>query len=219
MGMFTRISDIVQSNINAILDKAEDPQKLIRLIVQEMEETMVEVRSLAAKQLAEQKSLLRQQRRLQNKQSEWQQNAELALSKGREDLARSALSEKQAIEQKLAELEKQLESVNQIISQLQNDSAQLTTKMAEVRAKQHSLVMRQQSASARLKAKVQTSSEQLADSIQRFEHYERRVDHLEAQVDAYEFGSNQDSLTNEFNKLQQEDQLEAELAALKKKVA
>ncbi|WP_416307685.1 phage shock protein PspA [Neptunicella sp. SCSIO 80796] len=219
MGMFTRISDIVQSNINAILDKAEDPQKVIRLIVQEMEETMVEVRSLAAKQLAEKKVLVRQRNRLEAKQTEWQQNAELALSKGREDLARSALAEKQAVLQKLAELDKQLDAVNENISQLQADSGRLAEKMVEVRAKQQSISIRQQSASVRLKAKVQTSTEQMAHSIERFEHYERRIDQLEAQVEAYELSDGQDSLVKEFNKLQQDEQLEAELAELKKKVA
>ncbi|MDN4504322.1 phage shock protein PspA [Alteromonadaceae bacterium BrNp21-10] len=219
MGMFSRISDIVQSNINAILDKAEDPQKVIRLIIQEMEETMVEVRSLAAKHIADKKVISRQLAQCEKKVCEWQANAELAMSKGREDLARSALAEKHHCQQKQESLQQQVHTVDELISQLQNDTAQLQSKMAEARAKQQSMVARTQSATVRLKAKAQVNSQQMDNVIARFEHYERRVDELEAQVEAYDLGADQNSVAAQFRELEEQDRLDAELAALKKKVA
>ena len=128
MGMFTRINDIIQSNINALLDKAEDPEKMIRLIIQEMQETLVEIRTLAAQHIAEQKHLNRQIDNLEKRAAHWQENAELAVSKGKDDLARAALKEKQELEAKQAELQEQLQVIDEALLKVQDDTGRLNEK-------------------------------------------------------------------------------------------
>lgn len=215
MGMFSRMSDIVQANINAILDKAEDPQKVIRLIVQEMEETLVELRSVAARSLADKKQLSRKLDKLKSKANDWHAKAELAIEKGREDLARAALAEKHQTETQITELNSELEQVEEAIDKLQDDTGRLQEKLAEARAKQKSLVMRQQSASVRLKAKTQDHVVKIDDAIARFEQYEGRIDDLESQIEAYDLVKRGNSLDDQFKQLENDEKIEAELTALK----
>ncbi len=217
MGMFTRINDIIQSNINALLDKAEDPEKMIRLIIQEMQETLVEIRSLAARHIAEQKQLNRELESLDKRAAHWQQNAELAISKGKDDLARSALVEKKNIETRQEALSKQLSSIDEILVSIQDDTARLNSKLSEAKAKQKSLQMRRQTASVRIQAKQATHSDKLETVMGRFDHYEQRVDELEAKVDAYDLTDSapKQSLQAEFDALEKDEAIEKELAALK----
>lgn len=215
MGMFSRMSDIVQANINAILDKAEDPQKVIRLIVQEMEETLVELRSVAARSLADKKQLSRKLDKLESKANDWHAKAELAIEKGREDLARAALAEKHQTETQITELNSELEQVEEAIAKLQDDTGRLQEKLAEARGKQKSLVMRQQSASVRLKAKTQDHVVKIDDAIARFEQYEGRIDDLESQIEAYDLVKRGNSLDDQFKQLENDEKIEAELTALK----
>jgi phage shock protein A len=217
--MFSRISDIVQSNLNAMLDKAEDPQKVIRLIIQEMQETLVELRSVAARNLADQKSYQRKIDSATSKSNEWQNKAELAISKGREDLARSALIEKQKVTEQLDVLQQQQASIEENLTKLQEDAGRLQEKLAEAKAKQKSLIMRQQTADVRLKVKAKQATVQIEDVITRFENYENKIDDLEAQIDAYDVVGAEKSLAAEFRELEKDENIEAELEALKKKVA
>jgi phage shock protein A len=217
--MFSRISDIVQSNLNAMLDKAEDPQKVIRLIIQEMQETLVELRSVAARNLADQKSYQRKIDSATSKSNEWQNKAELAISKGREDLARSALIEKQKVTEQLDVLQQQQASIEENLTKLQEDAGRLQEKLAEAKAKQKSLIMRQQTADVRLKVKAKQATVQIEDVITRFENYENKIDDLEAQIDAYDVVGAEKSLAAEFRELEKDGNIEAELEALKKKVA
>lgn len=221
MGMFTRINDIIQSNINALLDKAEDPEKMIRLIIQEMQETLVEIRSLAAKHIAEQKHLNRQMGTLSDRAKHWQKNAELAVSKGKDDLARSALLEKKAVEAKQQEVQQQLDTLEEVLGSVQDDTARLNAKLEEAKAKQKALMVRKQSATVRMQAKQATHSEKLESVMGRFEHYEQRVDELEAKVDAYDLTSStpKQSLQAEFDALEKNDAIDQELAELKAKHA
>ena len=222
MGMFTRINDIIQSNINALLDKAEDPEKMIRLIIQEMQETLVEIRSLAAKHLAEHKTLNRQVEALEKQAQHWQENAELAVSKGKDDLARAALVEKQSIEAKKAALEEQLTRLDEILGSVQDDTARLNEKLSEAKAKQKSLVMRRESAVVRMQAKQASHSDKMEGVMAKFEHYEQRVDELEAKVDAYDLTASEPkrSLQAEIDALKKDDDIDKALAELKaKKVA
>ena len=219
MSMFSRISDIVQSNLNAMLDKAEDPQKVIRLIIQEMQETLVELRSVAARNLADQKSYQRKIDSATSKSNEWQNKAELAISKGREDLARSALIEKQKVTEQLDVLQQQQASIEENLTKLQEDAGRLQEKLAEAKAKQKSLIMRQQTADVRLKVKAKQATVQIEDVITRFENYENKIDDLEAQIDAYDVVGAEKSLAAEFRELEKDGNIEAELEALKKKVA
>ena len=221
MGMFTRINDIIQSNINALLDKAEDPEKMIRLIIQEMQETLVEIRTLAAQHIAEQKHLNRQIDNLAKRAAHWQDNAELAVSKGKDDLARAALKEKKGLEEKQAELQTHLVAIDEALLKVQDDTARLNEKLNEAKAKQKALAMRRQAASVRMQAKQATHSDKLENVMGRFEHYEQRVDELEARIEAYDLTESaaKNSLQAEFDALEKDDAIEQELAALKAKKA
>ncbi|UAA39344.1 phage shock protein PspA [Paraneptunicella aestuarii] len=219
MGMFSRFSDIVQANINAMLDKAEDPQKMLALIVSEMEGALGDLRSIAAKYLAEQKSLQRKVNELEKKSAYWQQNAELAMSKGREDLAKSALIEKQSLQNELTSAQEAAEELNTQLQQLRDDADRLSEKLAEAKAKQKSMQMRYHTAQARLNVKVVSQSDKIEEVMSRFDHYQHRIDDLEAKVDAYDIGRQGKSLRQEFIDMEQEEKLNEELEALRKKVA
>ncbi|MGJ8679971.1 phage shock protein PspA [Paraglaciecola sp.] len=219
MGMFSRMSDIVQANINAILDKAEDPVKVVKLLIQEMEETLVELRSVAASNLAEKRHLQRQLDKLKQQTKDWQSKATLAMEKGREDLAKAALVEKHAGQQKVTALTQEMDVVEESLSKLQADTGKLQDKLVEARAKQKSLVIRERSASVRMTAKNKTHSIKIDDAIVRFEQYERRIDDLEAQVDAYDLVNESQGLDAQFQELENESAIEKELEALRKKVA
>jgi len=217
MGIFSRFADIINSNISALLDKAEDPEKMVRLIIQEMEDTLVEVRSTSAKVLAEKKELLRRIAKVQTQVQDWQDKAELALSKDREDLAKAALTEKQKAAELVATLEQELVMVEEQIARLKEEVNLLQEKLADAKARQKTIIMRKQTASSRLDVKRQLDSSKIDNAMTKFEQYERRVEGLESQVDAYDLG-NKKSLSDEFAALEAEDSVTAELEALKAKV-
>lgn len=216
MGIFSRFSDIVNSNINALLDKAEDPEKMVRLIIQEMEDTLVEVRSSSAKTIAEKKDLQRLINRLQDEVSDWQSKAELALSKDREDLARAALIEKQKAAEKAATIAADIDVLEQHISKLQDEVAQLQEKLADAKARQKSMLMRRQTVESRLEVKKSLDSNRIQDAMYKFERYEQKIDSLEAQVESYDLGKK--TLKDEFAELAAQDKIDNELAALKARV-
>jgi phage shock protein A len=213
------MSDIVQANINAILDKAEDPTKVIKLLIQEMEETLVELRSVAATNLAEKKQGQRQVEKLQQQINDWQTKASLAVEKNREDLARAALVEKHHNQQTLSALVDEQNVVEQSLSKLQTDMGKLQDKLVEARAKQKSLIIRERSASVRMTVKNKAHSVKIDDAIIRFEQYERKIDDLESQVDAYDLVNESQGLHAQLNQLEAENQIEQELEALRKNVA
>ncbi|MDN3653772.1 phage shock protein PspA [Thalassotalea ponticola] len=217
MGMFSRITDIINANINALLDKAENPEKMIRLIVQEMEETLVEVRCEAAKYIAEKKQLTRALERINKQDTQWQEKAELALSKGREDLARSALVEKQKLAQELSECEQSIQHIDDVLTAIQTDSQHLQNKLSEAKARQHAIVTRQQTAEVRLQTKKVLDTGDIDRAIAKFEHYQQKVDDLEAQVDAYDVVANQ-SLADQIAELEQQDAIAQQLEKLKQRV-
>jgi phage shock protein A len=217
MGMFSRLTDIINANINSLLEKAENPEKLIRLIIQEMEETLVEVRSQAAKSIAEKKTLTRKLRSLETKVANWNNKAELALSKGREDLARSALVEKQKCEQELGSLQQEMISIDEMLNGVQDDCGRLQEKLAEAKRRQESFTQRQKSAEVRLKVRQTINTGNIDNAIAKFERYQQKVDEIEAQVEAYDFGKNQ-SLESQFEELENQDLIEEQLQQMKKKV-
>ena len=143
MGVFSRFTDIINSNINSLLDKAEDPAKMVRLIIQEMEDTLVEVRSSSAKTLADKKDLTRQATKFEADAEQWQEKAELALSKGRDDLARAALMEKKKCSESAAALVDELSHVDEHIAKLQDEITQLQEKLADAKARQKAIIMRE----------------------------------------------------------------------------
>ena len=216
MGIFSRFTDIVNSNINAILDKAEDPEKMVRLIIQEMEDTQVEVRSASAKTLANKKEIVNQIAKYESDASDWEAKAELALSKDREDLARAALQEKKKSAEAAEALSKELAIVDEQISKLQDEIGQLQEKLADAKSRQKAIIMRQKTASSRLEVKKTLDSTKVDNAMGRFEQYERKIDDLESQVEAYDLGKK--TLQDEFAELEASDKVEDELAALKAKV-
>ncbi|MBG22537.1 MAG: phage shock protein PspA [Idiomarinaceae bacterium] len=216
MGIFSRFTDIVNSNINAILDKAEDPEKMVRLIIQEMEDTLVEVRSTSARLIAEKKDTERQMARFQTEQSEWEKKAELALSKDRDDLARLALVEKRKANDAVTSLESDIERINEHLNKLNEEVGQLQEKLADAKARQKTIIMRQRAASSRLEVKKRIDSGKIDDAMLRFERYESKIDDLESQVEAYDMGKK--SLRDEFAELEGEDQISDELEAMKARV-
>jgi len=216
MGIFSRFTDIVNSNINALLDKAEDPEKMVRIIIQEMEDTLVEVRSASAKTLANKKEIVNQIAKYESDASDWEAKAELALSKDREDLARAALQEKKKSAEAAEALSKELAIVDEQISKLQDEIGQLQEKLADAKSRQKAIIMRQKTASSRLEVKKTLDSTKVDNAMGRFEQYERKIDDLESQVEAYDLGKK--TLQDEFAELEASDKVEDELAALKAKV-
>ena len=216
MGVFSRFTDIINSNINSLLDKAEDPEKMVRLIIQEMEDTLVEVRSTSAKTLADKKELARQVNRFEKEAEQWQQKAELALSKGREDLARAALIEKKKCLENGESLVDELSHVEEHITKLQSEISQLQEKLADAKTRQKAIIMREKTANSRLKVKKNIDSNRINDAMSRFDRYERKIDDIEAQVDAYDMGSK--SLADEIAELEGDENVDDELAQLKAKM-
>lgn len=213
MSIFSRFSDIINSNINAILDKAEDPEKMVRLIIQEMEETLVEVRTQSAKLIADKKELGRRSERLQKESGEWERKAEIALSKDREDLARAALKEKTEALEAVENISSDLEQIEGNLKKLSDDIGLLQQKLTDARARQKALVMRGKTAQTRMGVRRQLHDVNIDDAMNRFERYERKIDDLEGEVEAYDLG--QRSLSDEIGELEADEKVDEELARLK----
>lgn len=218
MGMFSRLSDIINSNLNAMLDKAEDPEKLVKYLIQEMEETLAEARASSAKLIADKKELAHKQSVLAKDIAGWQEKAEIALAKNREDLARAALVEKARAEEIAAALTKEFSLVEEAISKLQDDLVRLNEKLTEARARRDALVMRGKTAHARLKVRRQLDTGHLHDAFNKFEQVERRMERLESAVEAYDLGQAR-SLNSQINELVVNEKIDQELAALKARIA
>ncbi|MEJ2046023.1 MAG: phage shock protein PspA [Reinekea sp.] len=216
MGIFSRLSDIINSNLNALLDRAEDPEKMIRLIIQEMEETLVEVRSSSARVIADKKDAQRRLDRLEIEADDWEAKARLALEKGREDLARAALAEKQSMLDEVGIVEQEFKALDEHLSHLSKEIGQLQAKLNDAKAKQKALLMRQNTVSSRMKARSQLNRDALHDAFEKFEQYERRMDNMESQLEAEDLGRDvKKSLKDEIDSLAQDDSINAELERLK----
>jgi phage shock protein A len=219
MGIFSRMTDIINSNINSILDQAEDPQKMIRLIIQEMEDTLVEVRSSSARVLAERKAADRRRAQVLEDVQNWEDKARLAISKGREDLARAAVQEKQAIEEELAVVEAELQATDDHIEQLNGEIGQLQQKLSEAKAKQKTLIMRSTTVESRIKVKRQMHREALDDAFTKFGHFERRMDNLESQLESMDLGRDvSPDLASEIDSLVEDEKVNEELSRLKQEM-
>ena len=218
MGIFTRFSDIVNSNINAILDKAEDPEKIVRLMIQEMEDTLVEVRSAAARSIADKKDLNRKLEILDREQIEWDAKAELALRKRREDLAKAALVEKSRAVAATDLLKADYTVIDEGLAKLNNDISRLEKKLLDAKARQKSLLARHKTANSRLAVRKKIHDYKIDDAMVRFEQYTRRIDDVEGRIEAYDLGLPKD-LNLEFAGLEAEESVAKELADLKRRVA
>ncbi|MGF7169566.1 phage shock protein A [Sphingobium xanthum] len=215
MGIFSRTRDIIAANVTDLLDRAEDPAKMIRMIILEMEETLVEVRASAARTIADQKEMRRHIAKLDALQESWKEKAELALSKDREDLAKAALVERRKAADMADQLKGQIAVLDDALHASEEDIAKLQGKLREARARQNSLVTRMQSAETRLRAREMYNGERVQDAFSRFEMLERRVDVAEGHADAMGLGNQPKTLEQEIAELQSSDKVEAELEALK----
>jgi len=214
MGIFTRFRDIVSSNINAMLDKAEDPEKLISLMIQEMEDTLVEIKASCAAAMATSKRTQRQVEEVLSRSRSWEDKAALAVNKGRDDLAREALLEKRRFAERACSLEKELQEMNALIQQYQEDIKQLEEKLRSAREKQRLLVHRHVHALKKRRAQEEIRRMDSTGAVLKFEEFENHIERMEAEAELVNFGRKPD-LETRIEELLVDDEIEKELQTLK----
>jgi phage shock protein A len=218
MGIFSRTRDIVAANFTDLLDKAEDPAKMIRMIILEMEETLVEVRATAARTIADQKEMRRHIGKLASLEASWEEKAELALSKGREDLAKAALVEKQKATDMSERLQVEIAVLDDALKSSEADIAKLQSKLRDARARQSAIATRMESAHQSIRVREAYSGERVQDAFSRFDVLEKRADLAEGRAEALAMGATK-TLEEEIAELQSSEKVEAALEALKAKAA
>ena len=216
MGIFTRVRDIISSNINAMLDKAEDPEKLVKLMIQEMEDTLVEIKASCAGAMAAKKRVQRALDETRTRSRSWGDKAELAVNKGREDLAREALLEKRRYVERADSLDEEALHTQSIIEQYQEEIGLIEEKLATAREKQRILVQRHIHAQTRKRAQQDIRKFETSDVLMRFEQFENRIERMEAEADLVNFGR-RPALDDEFAGLERDEDIERELQALKER--
>jgi len=217
MGIFSRITDIVNSNLNSILDRAEDPEKMVRLIIQEMEDTLVEVRTTTARAIAEQKQVERHKRHAESEVSDWERKAQVAVDKGRDDLAKAALLEKRRASEKCQQLAAELKVLAETLDKLSSDTQGLQAKLKDAKARQKSISIRAKTARTQIGIRRRLGENNVNDALERFEQYERKLDDLEGEVNAYDLA--QRTLSEQIDELEVDEELSEELAELKSRRA
>jgi phage shock protein A len=218
MGIFSRTRDIVAANFTDLLDKAEDPAKMIRMIIMEMEETLVEVRASAARTIADQKEMRRQISKLEKIQEGWTEKAELALSKGREDLAKAALVEKRKAGDMADQLRVEIQVLDDGLRASEEDIAKLQARLRDARTRQNAIMSRIESAQNRSRLREMYAGPKTQEAFSRFDVLERRADMAEGQADALSLGTPAKTLEEEIAELRNEEAVDAELEALKAKL-
>jgi phage shock protein A len=218
MGIFSRTRDIVAANFTDLLDKAEDPAKMIRMIILEMEETLVEVRATAARTIADQKEMRRHIGKLQSLEANWEEKAELALSKDREDLAKAALVEKQKATDLIERMQAELAVLDDALKASEGDIAKLQLKLRDARARQSSIATRIETAHQSIRVREAYSGERAQDAFSRFEVLEKRADLAEGRAEALAMGAIK-TLDEEIAELKSSEKVDAALEALKAKAA
>jgi len=216
--IFTRTRDIIAANMTDLLDRSEDPARMIRMIIVEMEETLVEVRATAARSIADIKEMRRACQRLDDLQHGWTEKAELALEKGREDLARAALAEKQKAAEMAESLHAEVSQIEQVLRGYEADIARLQAKLAEARARQNAIASRFESALTRARANEVMHGSRAQEAFAKFEILERRADFAEGRADALALAGPK-SLEEEIAELRSAEAVDSELEALKAALA
>jgi len=219
MGIFSRTRDIIAANVTDLLDKAEDPAKMIRMIILEMEETLVEVRASAARTIADQKEMRRHIAKLDKLQESWTEKAELALSKDREDLAKAALVEKQKAADMGNQLISEITVLDDALRAAEEDIAKLQKKLSEARTRQNQIATRLETAHNRFKLREMYAGQKVEDAFSRFDILDRRVDLAEGRADAAGLGGAPKTLDEEIAELKSAEKVDAELAAMKARIA
>ena len=218
MTIFSRITDIINANINGLLERAEDPAKMIRLMIQEMEDTLVEVRSQSVRAIADKREIEREIEGLETRGREWEDKAAFALGKGREDLARSALLVRRKLEDQAALLREELEVIEASLARHGEDLAKLQEKVDEAKARKSSIELRMKTAKGRVRVRDVLHDGRVDDALQRFGSLERRIDELEAGAEVYDMGKAK-TLEQEFAELEVDGDVAEDLARLKARVA
>ncbi len=214
MGIFTRFRDIISANINAMLDKAEDPEKMIKLMIREIEDTLVEIKTACAGVMASGKKLQRQLDRHKERVQYWEEKAALAVSKGRDDLAREALLEKRKFTGSAETIQQDLVEQDQLIEQYQDDIRQLEEKLKVARDKQRMLVQRQVHAQKKIQAQQDMRRIDSSETMFKFDELENRIERMEAEADLVNFGK-ATTLEEELERLSVDEDIEKELKELK----
>lgn len=215
MGLFSRLGDIINSNINSMLDNAENPEKIARLIIQEMEDTLVEVRTAAARAMADKKEMERDITHFATVRDDWASKAELAIDKGREDLARGALVAKQKADAEIDRRKNAMAAAEEAFEKRQDDLSKLQAKLDEAKAKHRALMMRREAAEQRIRVRSQVYDGRVDEALARYGNIERKVDEMEAYAD--QIRGSEPTLEAQFAALEQDESIEKELAALKAK--
>lgn len=217
MGIFTRFRDIVSANLNSILDRAEDPEKMVRMMIQEMEDTLIEVKSNCAGVMAQGKGIERQLAGAEREVADWERKAALAVDKGRDDLARAALAEKRRHGARLETLQAELAQTRETVASFQDDIRQLETKLADARDKQRIILQRRQAAESRLRTQGHVRRVDTSEAFVKFETYERGIERLEAEAELTDGlrPKKNAGLAEQLHDLEHADEIESELAALK----
>ncbi|MEE2782714.1 MAG: phage shock protein PspA [Pseudomonadota bacterium] len=216
MSIFSRLTDIINSNLNALLDKAEDPEKMVRLIIQEMEEALVEVRSTSARAIADRKELERRRDWHQAEAQEWERKAEIAVAKGRDDLAKGALVEGNKASEVSSAVTTELEVLESALTKLNEDVGVLQAKIADAKARQNAIIVRGKATQSRLGVRRTLSNHNIDDAMARFELYERKIDDLEGEIEAYDMV--QKTLADEIAVLETDEAVDAQLDELKARI-
>jgi len=217
MSVFRRFSDILNSNVSAMLDKAENPEKLVRMIISEMEITLYDVRRESAKTIADKKDMERQVKNYQTEITSWQNRAEMALDKGRDDLAKQALAEKCRVEEAVEAQAKELSALEIALARLENDVTKLQGKLNEAVARKKAIVARHETVKATVLIRKRIETNQIGVALSRFDRFEKKMDQLEAEVEAMDFGKNV-NLSQQIDSLEEGEKLDSELDALKLKM-
>ncbi len=222
MGIFSRLTDIVNANISALLDHAEDPEKMIKLMIQEMEDTLVEVRSTAVRTITEKKEIQRRLEQLNAAEADWAEKAEFAISKGRDDLAKGALLAKRKLAEAAKTLQGELKAVDEAMARHDEDLARLQSKLSEAKAKEKALAIRLTTAKKRVQMRHSYADGRVDEALARFEALHRKIDELEGRAEVFDMGRGQPgggkSLEEEFATLEAENGLDAELESLKQRL-
>ena len=217
MSVFSRLTDIVNANLTALLDRAEDPEKMARLMIQEMEDTLVEVRSAAVRAIADRKEMDRRLAEARFAHEDWEKKAELAVAKGKDDLARAALVEKRRAADLLRRLESEQVQVDEVLGRYEEDISRLQSKLDEAKAKRKSLELRAEAAGHSIKARRVLHNAKVDEALARYDRMHRRIDELEGEAEVLDKGRSK-SLVDRFAELETEGTVEAELDALRRKV-
>jgi len=217
MGIFSRTRDIIAANVTDLLDKSEDPAKLIRMIIMEMEETLVEVRASAARTIADKKELQRHIAKLDHLEADWTEKAQLALSKDREDLAKAALVERKKAVDMAEQLRAEVAVLDDALKASEADIHKLQKKLIDARARQNALMTRLESAENQVKLRTMYNGDKVREAFSRFDDLERRVDEAQGYADALAIGADSPrTLGEEIDALNAVDEIDEELAAMKK---